>query len=486
MDRRRLRLLVPLLAAAAAVALLASPALGQAELKGKQGEISDARCYGHHREEGFRSMDLFPVTVTSVAKGEQFEFELTVRNPWLHEIRDLYGFVNISGIPGATFLGAKDPVRLTESGTLGAGSVGPLPVGTVPVAPRSTAAHDFMVEDNATEIHAVLTGAPGATGGNVWALQITAPSGESWVTTTRSFDQDFEGGAANVATLKLSYANVTTGGTGGWSATAIYARGAEPQADYTLDLTTYYNLSRATELRVKGPPLLEKRESATLRFTVVAPPDALAEGRLVFGGIAHAYHEHTDPNAEDDGVYLKWSSLSFPVADQTVIAGQGAVPVLVLDPGPIMKSWGQVLGFAGSFLLLPALFLGGTFGTGSVRAFNSLLGSPRRRVLWHNASSYLLLVVSLLHMFLFLFEHFWNWEVGLIWGGLSLAAMIGLAVTGAFQRRFVAKWGFERWRFTHFSLGTIVVGFVLVHMLADGTHLAFAREWLGTSPAGET
>jgi thiosulfate reductase cytochrome b subunit len=82
-------------------------------------------------------------------------------------------------------------------------------------------------------------------------------------------------------------------------------------------------------------------------------------------------------------------------------------------------------------------------------------------------------------MFLFLYESFWNWSHGLVWGGLSLACMIGLGVTGATQRSFVARWGFNRWRFVHFAMGVLVFVFVLVHIVADGTHLAPIRDMFG-------
>jgi thiosulfate reductase cytochrome b subunit len=71
-----------------------------------------------------------------------------------------------------------------------------------------------------------------------------------------------------------------------------------------------------------------------------------------------------------------------------------------------------------------------------------------------------------------------------VWGGLALAAMIGLGITGATQRSFVARWGFTRWRFVHFAMGILVVVFVVIHMMADGSHFAPVREMLfGKDPS---
>ena len=87
-------------------------------------------------------------------------------------------------------------------------------------------------------------------------------------------------------------------------------------------------------------------------------------------------------------------------------------------------------------------------------------------------------------MFIMFYEAFWPWSHGLVWGGLSLASMIGLGVTGATQRQFVARWGFTRWRFVHFAMGVLVVVFVLIHMTADGSHFAPVREFLfGRDPS---
>jgi hypothetical protein len=219
--------------------------------------------------------------------------------------------------------------------------------------------------------------------------------------------------------------------------------------------------------------VLKPNEVATYSFQLKAA-DAPGTVSIFYGGMAVAHHEHSDPNAEDFGNFTKWSTLTFDVGENHVV-GTASLLVGVRDPGPLMRSWAQVLGFAGAILLVPALVFGGTFGPKSVNAFNRLLG-PRRRVLWHNSTSFALLAVALIHMTVFLIEQFWTWTHGMLWGGLAIAAMIGLGVSGATQKRFVARWGFERWRFVHFALGIMTVAFVILHMLLDGSHLAPVRE----------
>ncbi len=472
----RSRALVPVLAIAAAAALVAGPALGQVPggVK-KAGELSTARCYGHHREEGFRSMDFFPTTIATVKQGEAFEFRLTVVVPWLHELLDPVGFVNISGMPGATFPGAKEPFALDEDGALAPASVGPVALPGQGIG-ASARGHAFPVDANATEIVATLDGSPGPDSRNAWQLTVVSPRNQAFGTTVAGFQPSIQSGSPQRLQVRVPYSNVTDGGEGEWRAIARFARGTEPSGTYHLNVQVHYNLSQSAEYYVKGPAKIGKKGQHTFAFTIVAPPETMDAAQIVYGAKGIAFHKHTDLNAEDYGNYTKFNVMTFRVGGETRI-GTSTVAVAGPDPGPLMRAYAQVLGFAGSFLLLPALFLGGTFGRGSVTFFNRML-SARRRVLWHNSTSYLLLTVSVLHMFLFLFEHFWDWSVGIVWGGLSLAAMASLAVTGAFQRRFVAHWGFERWRFVHFSLGVLVVGFVLVHLLADGSHLSIAREWL--------
>jgi hypothetical protein len=260
-------------------------------------------------------------------------------------------------------------------------------------------------------------------------------------------------------------------------------RGSAPEARYALESVVYYNLSRATELTLRGPESLPPGGTHAFRFTLLAK-DVEALQRMRVGGRGMAYYLHNDPNTQNEGTYDKWNTLQFETGTELSVEDADVVPVELNLLGPVFRRWGQVLGFAGSFLIIPSLVFGGTFGKGSVSFLNRAMGGPRTRVLFHNSMSFWLLGVSLLHMLLFLYESFWNWSHGLVWGGLSLACMIGLGVTGATQRSFVARWGFNRWRFVHFSMGFLVVVFVLVHVLADGSHLAPVREWLAQAPGG--
>lgn len=466
-----------------AVLLLAGlPGLGQGVTE-PAGELADAECYGHHKQEGFRSMDLFPQLVSQVPKGEEFEFQMTIRNPWLHELQDLYAYVDVSNAPGIALEGGKAPVENPLSGEAVDGGG---PTGYV------SRTYDIIVEENATEMYIALAGQNGTQlplpgvreKGADFDLALTSPAGDVVLTGPDPSDpaanmlQD-ESPISTHEEIRVNQRNITSGGPGTWKLTVSY-RGYDATGTYDLFTGVYYNVTGI--VLMPGPAVLGPNEAHTFTFKLrVKDVDGLQSMR--YGGIGVAYHEHTDKNIGDIGNYDKWNTMQYETGAELVISGSGEINVVGGADllGPVFRRWGQVLGIASSFLVIPSLVFGGTFGKGSVVAMNKLLAGPRRRVLFHNAMSFWLLGLAVLHMFLFLYEAFWNWSHGLVWGGLALACMIGLGVTGATQRAFVARWGFNRWRFVHFAMGILVAVFVLVHMVADGSHFAFAREWFGGS-----
>ncbi|HLE97940.1 MAG TPA: hypothetical protein VI997_11260, partial [Candidatus Thermoplasmatota archaeon] len=341
------------------------------------------------------------------------------------------------------------------------------------------------VEPNATLLLARLEADVGALQNGDFDLFVYAPNGDRYNMTPDEPlnwrpNRPFGGESVSVP-----YEQLLAGGTGDWSVEVVYAGGTLPQAAYTISGAVYYNLSRSTELIVAGPALLKPGESHTFTFDLIATTQN-PQVAMVYGGKAIAYNKHTDPNAQDWGNYTKWSTLTYTIGTQSVIGPVNEITAggALVALGPAMRAWGQVLGFAGSFVLIPAIVLGGVFGRGSITALNSAFGGARRRVLFHNSTSYGLLIFTVLHMGVLLLEPIWAWTHGLVLGGLALACMIGLALTGAFQRRLVVAWGFPRWRFVHFALGVLVVFFVVAHLVVDGTHFEWARALFGETNSG--
>lgn len=466
----------------AVMVLAGLPGLGQGVTE-PAGELADAECYGHHKQEGFRSMDLFPTVVQQVPKGEIFAFEMTIRNPWLHELQDLYGYVDVSDAPAIALEGGADPTEVT------------LPAQTIAGGPDryETASYPIEVQPNATEFYVAVNGDPGTEipvprlrERADFDLTLTSPGGEIVLTGPDPSppDENFlnpQMASTWVEEIRVNQRNLTNGGPGTWTLSVAY-RGVDPQGTFDLSYGVYYNVTGIVLL--PGPAVLGPNEAHTFTFNLRVK-DVEGLQRMRYGGIGVAYHEHTDANIGDIGNYDKWNSMQYQtgatlVVNSVEIGDIGGADLL----GPVLRRWSQVIGLAASFIMIPALVFGGTFGKGSVAWMNRIFGGPRRRVLFHNSMSFWLLGLSVLHIFLFLYEAFWNWSHGLVWGGLSLACMVGLGVTGATQRSFVARWGFNRWRFVHFALGTLVFAFVLVHLVADGSHFAPIREAFFGGSAG--
>ncbi len=142
---------------------------------------------------------------------------------------------------------------------------------------------------------------------------------------------------------------------------------------------------------------------------------------------------------------------------------------------------GEAVGYAAAFLLVSAIVSGGMFGKASRRGLNHLFGTAKRRVAFHNVLSYGLILAAITHTVMFLVEAFYDWRLGLIWGGLGILAMFGLGYTGAMQVPLIRSWSYASWRWTHYGMAVAAIGFTLLHILLDGNNFAFVQEAIGWS-----
>jgi hypothetical protein len=277
--------------------------------------------------------------------------------------------------------------------------------------------------------------------------------------------------------VRLDQAKILDGGTGEWKALIDFPDGLPPQATYTLRVSVFYNSSRSAETFVPvGRTLLAGEvTNVTFRLRALGPGPAIVGVR----SLGQAHYIHTDAQATDDGNFSKTQLMAFNVGTRFAVrsATAGLVDVAFDPATKLMRQYGFLLGWLGFFLVPPSLLLGGTFGARTVRGLNKAVGTARQRVLWHNALSYVLLGVGLTHMVLFLLETTYAWTIGIVWGSLTLASMIGLGFTGAFQNRIAKKWGYATWRFSHFLLGMLVVAFIALHVVVDGVDFQFLRDY---------
>ncbi len=470
------------------IALLAFalPGLGQLS---DIGEAGDAKCLACHRPEGMTYVNIIPEGIEQAPAGGVFNLTVTLQNPWLHHIEGAAVSLNLTG-SGFSFIGGEEAFLHAAQGT---GTPGQTAVSAT-----------FPVRANSTEIHVGLVGDLAQTGVNDWDLVLVSPSGKRfWPVATdngtmaQSPTQPSTYGSEYV-TLRAD--SITMGGLGEWTAEIYLNKDpafapvgqvripGEQLADpnnrgFQVFTNVYYNASGVQELFLTGAPRLDQGESYTYTFPLRAPAEHGAAKILVkadLTAIADVPKDHPEnhpPDMQDVGRHIVWQPLEFVVGD-TLITQSVAVPIVETSSVfGLLRAWAYVLGFVSAMSLVPSIALGGTFGRGSVRWLNKTMGA-RRRVLWHNSASWILLFASLAHLLFFLIEPAKAWTVGMLWGGLSFAAMIMLAWTGALQRRLVEQWGFGTWRFIHFMLGVSVIAFTLIHMGLDGTDFQFVRDWL--------
>lgn len=473
----RRRALAGLLLVALPAAGLLAAAVVQAQQDGfvEEIDLDVANCFGHHAAESppFRTtVIIVPQAIAEVPAGQEFDLPVQVQVAWKQEMRNLKVGINISGAPNLGFIGEKDPVIL------------PFPGETVNQG--QSVQFPFLVEDNATEIVVTLDGDPGPTLNDLDLILVSPGASLQFNKTIEdtSFNEGQQGDPIADEQVRLNQADILDGGLGEWLAVVTFASAGPGlptvpvlPATFDLNLEVYYNASRQLETFVPVGRTLAAGEIANVTFRM----RALAAGPATIGvrSLGWAHYLHTDAQATDDGNFSKVQTMDFLVGS-TFRVQQGGAGLVDVGFDPLtktMRQWGFLLGWLGFFLVPPSLLLGGTFGGASVRALNKRVGSARQRVLWHNALSYVLLAVALTHMTLFLVEVTYAWTVGIVWGGLTLAAMIGLAITGALQTRIAKTWGYATWRFTHFLMGMLVVAFVALHVVVDGVDLQFLRDY---------
>jgi hypothetical protein len=145
----------------------------------------------------------------------------------------------------------------------------------------------------------------------------------------------------------------------------------------------------------------------------------------------------------------------------------------------------EAVGYASSFLLISSIASGGMFGKASRRGLNRLFQSAKRRVAFHNVLSYWLTLLAAAHAVLFLFQDVYAWTQGILFGGLAIAAMLGLGVTGALQVPMIRRWDYATWRWTHYGLTVATLLFTLIHFLLEGANFVAvqnALHWHGLFP----
>ncbi len=434
-------------------------------------QIPRATCLDCHEAEGMRYAVIQGTPYIEIPEGETQTLDVTVANPWLHDITGALVTVDLANASTVTFE-TPDPLHLNESVTLGPGD--------------DTATFPFEVEPGATGVVAKMTQPEDQTGigGIDIDTRLQFPEADTaHAEPDGAADQSELGGERREpgpATTVEQYAsegdNVATKGTGTWEL-ILELESGPPDTTAEVEIDVFYNVTR-TQSRLYSETI-GPGGSGEVPFRIKGTEQGPAQ--VDIDVTLTSYYEHpTGIGAQDEGNHTMSSQLNFTVGETREVgdAGPAVPPTPPISWKLNARIWGEATGFIGLFMIPLALLLGGAFGRRNVLWANKITGSARLRVLWHNSLSFFLLGISLLHLVLFLYEEVYAWSVGMIWGGIGTLALIGLGITGGFQRRLARSMGYDKWRLWHIAMAVAFVASVLVHVLVDGAHFDVFRDWL--------
>jgi hypothetical protein len=460
-------------------------------------------CWKHHAGEGMRdAVILYPIVPIQLKLGEPYDIPIQVLNPWKQEVRKIQLDVSLLGEPkmvvqgAAANLAAKQDRFYFHQGIIGpSGSQQDgLPPPVSGAVRSATLVYSFDVPMGASGIVANVELVPR----RVPPADVQSYDVEIFAE-KQAFGQKFEPHTTGPGpTTNRSFAGpVFSNGT--YRIEVEHTQGLALETDVFINVTVAMGSrtgggggAKVYEIKTSPDDVIVKGGAPLTYFVTVIP---FAEGPqpMEFHVRAENYYKHQLEVTPNEDFYNRYANLS---QDSDFIAGNTITPqrqVLIgnrfipsefgaAEAEAVEDQWqlvlGEMTGFAAAGLLLPSLLLGGTYGKGSRRLFNNLLGGAKRRVMFHNLSSLALSLVALVHLLLFLLEIRYTLLMGVMWGGLGVLSLLVLGLTGYYQVPLIQRHGYKWWRFTHLTFGLLVVIFVGYHMIADGPDFFFLKERL--------
>jgi hypothetical protein len=434
-------------------------------------QVPQATCLDCHEGEGMEYAVVTSTPFIEIPAGNTTEYDVTVANPWLHDIASSLVTVNLTDAPGLSF-DKPDDISRNES---------------MEVPPGEARNVSFPVQAGATAVVATMTQTEDVSerGANDVDSRLVLPDGTVAGAGHDGIDSGDPAGL-NLPEREPSKANTVEriivrddrlATTGGWNFTMerVGGDGTDP---VEAQVDVYYNATPTQSQRITDTIGPNAADSAT--FDIKGSQEG--EATITYTVTVTDYYEHPDGvQSQDEGNATLEGERTFTVG-QTLETGD-AGPAVPPEP-PInwilnARIWGEATGFIGLFLIPFSLVLGGAFGRKNVLWMNKITQSARLRVLWHNALSFILLGVSIIHLILFLIEPVYSWSVGFVWGGTASLALVGLGITGAYQRRIAREIGYAKWRLLHIAMATTFVAATMAHVLIDGAHFDFLRNAIG-------
>ena len=444
-------------------------------------------------------VDIVPA-LRNVTTGDEFSLDVEVFNAWLVpdrdiELMDFRVTLDISEAPSLVFVSDTPPVLDEQT------------PGTIEFDPNDlsdpntlttpqTGFVTLQIPQGATDVRVRLVpDDPSATTGPDLTLNIHPGVNEPNGQPARSVD---EGGPGATETFHADTpADFGELGFGNWTVEAqiTYVDAGKGQVfppgsvGFTVVMDAWFNAStEVRQVRTASDNILpEQRVLMDWPLRVQADPQAGERLRYTVNVTSFYEHEGAEPDWQDHTIQIDEElEVDGGVTPRLVIGRQDAAgPTVVEAPGVSIAAISEAIGYIGAFLLIASVWTGGMFGKASRRQLNTVFGSARRRVAFHNFLSYGIIAFSLVHMFIFLWDingpiavDGYHFLVGVLWGGPAILAMLLLGVTGALQVPMIRKWNYAFWRWSHFGLAIAAIVFTVVHMLLDGQNFSFIQDAL--------
>lgn len=460
--------------------------------------VVDSKCYTCHRQGGQAAtsaissvFSLQPPEQLTLKPGEASPLVVVFRNDWTSRLDRIAATLDLSQAPAFAFASPPDPLLgMTRRETL-------VFLPTALVEGERSARVQLDAPEGATALRFSLIPDQGSgpTAPDL-VMRLWDPHGNLNRDAQTEVDAVGQGGT-EVFRLKTAEL-VASRGTGRWTVEAAQ-RGvtSSPDASLLQDqgfrvvLDAWFNQTGDRTHTLTSAARLDGKETdfptTPLRWDLFVVGQITSGQRLIIDAEATSYYQHPPQFGAVDEWRFK-DQLRIPI-EVPVEVNQTTPPVVNLNvtapstnPAATgfvvtMAAVGEAVGYAAAFLYVSSTVSGGMFGMR--RGLNRAFRSARRRIAFHNALSYLLMLAATVHIVLFLIETTFHWSVGLLWGGVASLALLGLGFTGALQIPMIRGIGYTAWRVLHYGLALVAILTTLVHMGLDGIHFEFIQRELG-------
>lgn len=403
-------------------------------------QSQEGECEECHSE--FEAFRITPDGPREVPEDYAFEYRVIIRNTWKHKVEDLKATIDLSNCQGVHLdIEGTPPYSSTTDDSVNMGS---------------SDTHSFPVEEGAMSASIILEGSGGLVSLSDINLRVMGAKGGSWTSSGPGLDEE----------ITLSMADLKEGGTGDYTAIVEHVRGVL-SISYTLTIVVEYPQHPMTDTQ-EGPDL-DRDDSHTFIWELRSDSKGTNTVKIEVTGTA--YHDHDEEENPDSYIYTFNKESEIEVGTEYVYSK----PTETVSTAEALWLSGRVLGFLNAFALIIAIGFSGIVKPIRKRLDNKL--GSKRRIKLHCIISFIIIVITLVHVAVLYSGLYAGTSRGLVTGGLPLAFMFLLALSGVFQKQISKRFGGKNWRKGHLFLTILVVLLVCEHAFLEGTDLAFLRWW---------